>query len=627
MARTRTPVRLLVMTPYAGAFAAGTTISLLALALAAGCHRVVPPPPAPRVELTAAAEARKNLVASGRIADLEGLLGKVDTVATKLGLPFKAAEARQTLVAKSGWPEVVVSKLDVHQPIAVAAVSLVVAAGPPHTVVVGAASLKDGSAAGAAAFIAAAGKTIRREKDAVLVEGVNAGHDKIWLLCRQGAVLAAESLEALVAGGELALSARQRPADGDLTVRAFPEAIARASGTDLKTAVAKMKTEMADIQGRTRERLAGAEGKNQTQAATDRLAQQMVGFIADTVAETQEAELGIGVDPTRGLTVTTIVRPAAGSAFARRTAQRGPYQIDPGLLAGEPPVGLWAAGENGFVSAMFEATRTTLLVPLVGPRDRDRVVRSFDTVTGALAGPWSGAARIGPGPKMSFTYDLIYRLKAGSDGAALLAAVEELTRGPWLGQLLAMGSGGTMAAKIKTKREADVVTTMMTLDARKLPAEARAKLADVPFFNGKPVEASVTVAGDRLVMAMGDESKRRLPALRAAPATPPAGDLAAALAETRGADGLYFVDAAAALRPALSVAAASSGDRPGFTSAVLGMVLTFIGQTHLTTYLSYQGGGALTITWRTPMGTFESAARLFRTVTGGAPPAAPTQPL
>jgi hypothetical protein len=379
-----------------------------------------------------------------------------------------------------------------------------------------------------------------------------------------------------------------------------------------------MKSDVADMQAQTRERLGNDKDKRQVGAATDRMAQETIGLCADVVADTADAQIRIGVDPTKGLTAVTAVRPKAGSALARNIAGGSPYTVDPALLAGQPPVGLWALGDNAITPKLLKFARTAVLEPLLTARDKDRVLRSYDTIAAAIAGPWSSAARMAPGPKIDFAYDLVYRLKPGTDGGALLATMAEMVRGPWLGSLVAASTGDLFSAKVTSKRHGDVLTMVMTLSARS--KEARAKLADIPLLNGKPIESSIQVAGDRLLVATGGDSKRRLETLRAgsAAAVPPGG-AAAALAETTGAEGLYFIDLAAALRPGLSVAAASAGDNPGMAGAVMGMALSLLGNMRLETFVSYQGGEALTFTWRTPMTTFESAARLFRTMSGAAP--------
>jgi hypothetical protein len=60
--------------------------------------------------------------------------------------------------------------------------------------------------------------------------------------------------------------------------------------------------------------------------------------------------------------------------------------------------------------------------------------------------------------------------------------------------------------------------------------------------------------------------------------------------------------------------------------AFAGMALSLLRDMHLETYLSYRGGQELTFTWRTPMATFESAARLFRMLSGGGASPAPATP-
>ena len=142
------------------------------------------------------------------------------------------------------------------------------------------------------------------------------------------------------------------------------------------------------------------------------------------------------------------------------------------------------------------------------------------------------------------------------DGKQLLASMESMSKAPWLTRFFHAASGGLMKLKVATKREGSVLLTRMTIDTKALPATTRSELKGLPFFDGKPIEGRSTVVGDRLIMVVGPAGKTRIQALAGAPAAPAAaGALAAALGDTKGADGFYYIDVAGALRPALAIAA------------------------------------------------------------------------
>jgi hypothetical protein len=92
----------------------------------------------------------------------------------------------------------------------------------------------------------------------------------------------------------------------------------------------------------------------------------------------------------------------------------------------------------------------------------------------------------------------------------------------------------------------------------------------------------------------------------------PSGDLAAAFADTKGEDGLYYMDLAAVLKPAMAMA----GPNPSGPGAMLGMAGAMLADAHMTTWGSYRGGESLTVTWRIPMATFESVGTIVRGMMG-----------
>jgi hypothetical protein len=207
-------------------------------------------------------------------------------------------------------------------------------------------------------------------------------------------------------------------------------------------------------------------------------------------------------------------------------------------------------------------------------------------------------------------------------------------KAPWLTQLFNESFQGMMKVKLTGRREGDVLLTQAAVDTKKMPAEMRQQMKAVPFFDGKPIEGRMVVAGERLLICIGPGSKARLAALRAAPAAPPAAGsmepaIAAALSDTNGEDAVYYMDLAASMKPMLAMAA-SGGDPSMKATLARGggpgpadqakMVQALIADARLATWGSYRGGDNARVTWRIPMTTIESIGALVAKATGGAGP-------
>jgi hypothetical protein len=262
--------------------------------------------------------------------------------------------------------------------------------------------------------------------------------------------------------------------------------------------------------------------------------------------------------------------------------------------------------------------RDPLLEALVPAAERAKVGATFDGLFDVMTGPTSARFSFTSGPKLGMEYDIVYGLKPGSDGKKVLAMTEELCNAPWLAKLIDTATQGEMKLKLSSKREGDELVTKFLFDTKKLPAAKRAELKGVPFFDGTPLEMRSALAGDRLVLTTGPTAKARMAALRQATGGTPSGELAAAVADTKDADGLYYADLAALFKPMLGLAAqsAQAGGGGGQAAAMMGMAGGLLQNAKLSTWVSYRGGEDVAIAWRIPMSTFESVATMFKQVTG-----------
>lgn len=623
---------------------ARTSVLLLLAATAAAnlaaCKKKdQPPPPAaapPQLALTPSAAARANLAAEITLASLDRTLNSVGTAAKKLQFPFGPDELRQMLFARGQFAAAAIEKIDQTKPLAVVVIAVAAAkpagdagasagasAGEPAV----AFALKDTSKKGFDAFVAALGKVTETQKDAVRVQPGDAGDGAtpMWMLSRDGVVVAAEKVETLVAGGVPALEAR-RELPQDLRITLLPEGIARASGTTLKEFTDKAKAGVAKQQADAQAALAGGGGKDpKLQANAGKIAESVVGWMLDAVADTSEARIGLSVDPAKGLTSTLEAVPRPGSPFARMIAPRKPYAVDPILLAGEPAGALWAMGDLSISRTMWNAVRDPLLELAAPEAERAKINATIDSIFDAASGPTSARFNFGGGPKLDFAYDVVYALKPGTDGKKLLADIESLVKAPWLGKLFDAAFSGMAKVKVGARRDGDALAMQVAFDARKAPPALRAELKNVPFMDGKPIEGRTVVEGDRMIVSTGAGAKARLQALRTATAAPPAGEVATALAETKGDDGLYYVDLAAMFRPLAAMLASggmkSAGGGGANPAAMGSMAGAMLKDARLAMWGSYKGGESLTMGWRVPMSTFESIAVIVRGAMGmGGPP-------
>lgn len=191
-------------------------------------------------------------------------------------------------------------------------------------------------------------------------------------------------------------------------------------------------------------------------------------------------------------------------------------------------------------------------------------------------------------------------------------------KAPWLTLLFNDAFEGQGKVKMGTRREGDTLVMQLGLDTKKMPAAMRAQMKGLPLFDGQPIEARTSVVGDKLLMIAGGDSQQRLTGLAGGAAAPSAA-LGAALAETKGDDGLYYLDIAAALRPLVGLAASGAMPVRGGPNpmALAGMASTLLKDGHLVTWGAYKGGDLASVTWRIPMSTFESVGNIVHGAMGG----------
>jgi hypothetical protein len=579
---------------------------------------------APRLDLKPAAAARADMAAEIVLPSFERSLASVAAVAKKLSLPFGGADLKQMLIAKGGLAPSVFDRLDLSKPASMALV-LYRKNGEPGEKAEPALAFEPRTAlssGGLQAFAAGIGKVIETSKDAVHLQAGDAGGadvagKDIWLVARDGAICGASALDILVAGCAAAFDARKAGGQ-DLGVVLYPEGVARANGTTLKDAIAKGRQELASQQAK-QPALPGADPK--MQASASKLAESMAGWMFDAVADTALARIGLSIDPTKGLATVFDLVPRPSTGLARTIAPRHAYEVHPALAAGAPGA-LWTQGDMTFSRTIFQSMRGPLLETITTDAERAKANASIDALFDALAGPFSARFGFEEGPKLSFLYDIVYTLKPGTDGKKLLGDLESMMKAPWLAHFFDVAFQGMVKVKLGTKREGDALVTQVAADTKKLPKDARAQLKGLPLMDGTPLEARTVVAGDKMVVTLGTGAKPRLTGLLAGTAgAPPSAELATALAESKGEDGLYYLDLAAMLKPFINLAANGAiGPKGSPENMQAGMMARGLGpalaNAHLAMWGSYHGGPSAVLTGRIPMSTFESVSALVRGALG-----------
>jgi len=223
-------------------------------------------------------------------------------------------------------------------------------------------------------------------------------------------------------------------------------------------------------------------------------------------------------------------------------------------------------------------------------------------------------------------YDIVYTLKPGTDGKKVLADLESMMKAPWVAHLFDVAFQGMMKIKLTTKREGAALVMSVAADTKKMPKDMRAQMKGLPLFDGTPVEGRTVLAGDKMVVSIGAGSKARLATLLAGTAgAAPSGELAAALAETKGEDAIYYMDLAAVLKPILGLAASGAvgakGSQENMQATMMAKGLgPALANAKLAMWGSYHGGQTAVLSGRIPMSTLESVSLLFRGVLGAPAP-------
>jgi hypothetical protein len=546
------------------------TYTLLTGALAAqGCAKGGAAPGLVHPALTPAETNRDRLVARVLVPSLDRTSATVDELRERGAMPFGAAELRAMLLARLRLPEDAVKLVDTGRPISFALVAMPAATSEPRTVMAGALALR--APEGAGAFVDALGKLVGSDRDVLQLRREDG--EPIWIL-RVGQTMAwANTREALVEAGAHALDARADAAD-DLLVTAYPGPWARTLGADLSGGHQILKQRLIEELDRERERPRPLADRAALDAVLD--------FVLRPLPETDLIDVRLGLGRERGAQLQLRAQPRPGTGFAGRTAARHPYSLE---NAAPPPAAarlgaVVALGDDpAYLDLLASVIETQGRAGLTGAAATGKRVRGLvGRLTGAMFGSLQASGN-------DLSGDLLLSTRSPVAPSALLDELAGLVSDaefPALLRHLYRVTGPVRAGRDNDRLRAEVGPDLTVLAAA---APGRLMLATEP---GGSERLSV-LAGARGGTAAG---------------WPPA--VQAALEESRGRDGLVFVDGLALLGPLLSASGAGSGMVQGLLS------MPGLAGRQLPIWLSFGGGAALALELRLPLESLTTAAGLLR---------------
>jgi hypothetical protein len=484
--------------------------------------------PAAAPKLAELAEARSLALATVSITSLDRLLTNGATlVTTAVPLPIDPASVRDMMLGQAGLPPEVSANLDFGAPTGAAivggSVGGSVGGGKAPGVVVAVAARGPAEASRA---IAALGKQVEKRGDFVLVD--NGMGERAWIL-RDGAVIVfSDDLEVLARGARLAEEARHAVAE-DVTAVLFPDAIARANGTDVKTALAVGVAQLKQAQASQR----GVAPVNEH--AYENLA-EMLALVGDA----QTVELGLAVDQNKGLSLRARLLPRTASGLEKVAREARPYALDTSLLSvvkTPTAVGAWTFG--AFTRMQMTHQREHLQTSKL--KGAAAALAFVDAMLAGLGGDASIVFGVGKeAPIFSGAAD--YSLKDATAAAAVGGALDRLDKDAALALIEAQLGAlpffdwtvkRESAGKIKVLHYGLMFKKDFGLD----PALAKKVL-------GKGIDIYLGVAGTRLLATFGRDAKANLGRLAKAAPVAPAPALAETLAATKGRSDVFHFDMA-----------------------------------------------------------------------------------
>jgi hypothetical protein len=387
--------------------------------------------------------------------------------------------------------------------------------------------------------IAALGKQDAQRGEVVLIDNGTGG--KGWVYRDGNVIVFSDDVEALARGARLAEEARHAVVE-DVTAVLHPDAIARANGTDVKTALAMIMAQMQAAQAQ-----AGQPG-----AVSDRSlesVQDMLSLIGDAEA----VELGLVVDVGKGVGLRGRMRARPGTELEKVARDTHPYALDGALLTVPPAPSFVAASSVGsFMRRQMARQREHLQANKA--KGAAGALAFHDALMAGLGDQTGITVGIAQTPPY-FTGELAYALKDAASATAVTAAFEKLDRDAAVALMEAqVGKLPVFDWTVKKETAGKLKTLHYTLT----PTKAAGIDPDVmKKLFGKGLEAYMAVSGTRVLATFGRDAKANLGKLAAAKPVTPTGALVETLAATKGRDAFFHFD----LQPIVSLVGAFAKDK------------------------------------------------------------------
>jgi hypothetical protein len=516
-------------------------------AAAAVAAKPAGPEAGPPVTLLPAMTARPLQLVSVSIGSFDRLLDSGVRLASQaVPLPLTASGLRDMLISQAGLPPEVATEVDLGSPTGAVVVALddkgatgVVLAIPAR------------GPAEAEKLIDALGKRVMTRGPITLVNNGTKSHG--WVFRAGNVVVLSDEMEGLTRGAMLALEARRAGPD-DVTTTIYPESIARAHGTDVKTAIGALIDQARAVQQAN-----NPSGVDMGDGYFYETAAKMMALIGDA----DRVEVGLSIDPARGLTLLGRLFARPGTALEATAKQVTPFEIDPAVLGGTGPrfgVGAMSLG------SLWQDILGHYRQRLAGDKAKGvaAALAYYDAFLAGQSGQQTGAVWLQkemPYFSGAFSTSLKSAATAAKVGAALgrmdAPAISALMRAQ-------MGSSASlleMTSKRETVGKVKALHVRMTLK--------KGLLADTwkRIFGGG-LDVYQGLVGTRIVGTFGRDARARLLALASGktPAAETAGPFAEARTAAKGRDAFYYAD----LSPILGLLGVFSSDPRAAALAKMG---------------------------------------------------------
>ena len=487
-------------------------------------------PAGPALQFLDPAAARPYLLATVTISSIDRLLANGSKlVGQAMPLPMDPAGLRDMILSQAGLPPEVSVNMDFTTPSAAAFVALE-GKGKSGAVL----AVPARGPAEAQKIIDALGKKISTRGEATLVEGNTGGRG--WLYKRGNVVVLSDEVDALARGTMLTLEARRAGAD-DVTAVMYPEAIARANGTDVKTAIDKFLKEMQQKQAASTPGVGGGD------AAANENSLQAVGEALALAGDASSIEASLLADPAKGLIVHARFYPRPGTKLESVAKEVKPFSVDP-AVATTSTGGRFIVGGNS-LGPFWRGVLATYRDRLAADKQKGAAVALtyYDAVLAAMAGQQSTSMSLyKEAPYLSGAF--AFPLKDAASAAQVAKSLAALDSAA-ASALLRAQLGDTSSVEWTVKKE--TVAKLKTQHFRvkmKKKAAAEAATGDLSKrLMGQTLDVYWAVADTRMLMTLGKDAKARLTAIASGKAPPePNKAVAEAQAAAAARDLFFYLD-------------------------------------------------------------------------------------